>query len=861
MKIWKACFGIEFKRTCKVLAQSVVGFLFFLMLSIGIMVVGSKTFMDSNVVQKIQIGVSIPQGESLLKMATRMISNMDSVDSVADFHYLSEEEALELLDDNKLAVVIVIPESFYEDVDSGINPPAILYFNENSSLSMEMFAEIVRSGVAYLQAAESGVYATADATRPYQLYVDRTKLGDTLANMYMEVIMDREDIYVDCLNSPFGQLQVYGYYFATGALVLMLFMGILFPFLYHKRNRGYEEKLRIYGMKGLRRDSMKILIMSFFMSIVWITMYVVASRISTHYRVYAVNFSWQGIACIVFLTVALASFFNLIYSYLSGADGDSLCLLAIDIIMVLCSGMVIPPSYMPHWMEVVGNLLPLKHFFALFGSVIMEEISYQELWICIGYLIGILFLCAMRDHVADLCMAFDKKQAKRQNLKQLAGHELNKKQQDVSKNDKKHADQNATIFTYFQIQLGMMLRRKSLWLQLLFLVFVLVFVGSIKRPDVESTTMGIYCGTDLESYGHDDYDARVVQCLLQSGSLFDFVIYDDKEEMERDVLDGSIECAFAFSKDFNQRFCSKKLNHLIEYIYTPLTTKGYAARETVFSSVLAVYGEQLNKQEMAKRLYNKAERAQKYEEFKLNGKLSKYENLGDVANEELLDIMYGIYDEQNSFYNESEEIFHLECYIVEPGKSDELGDRLDEAGFLEYEKQKHHETSASKEETAMHNKIKNSYVCVCVAGILGFVLIMMNMSQSLVQDHNIMYLMRRRKRYAYVLQKYLAVSVPIAVVLLFVLWVSSYYNEATVTSYGMSLVRLLLYIVETGLYALVFNRGLRNKRKEIRKDLVLAATIFVAVGMCVVFPFFIDLAEFVPAIKILRYISPIYWIV
>ena len=63
------------------------------------------------------------------------------------------------------------------------------------------------------------------------------------------------------------------YYFTALMLLVMLFSGILFGFLYRKENKAVEQKLKIYGMNALSLSAIKIGIMAFYLWMIeWLFM-------------------------------------------------------------------------------------------------------------------------------------------------------------------------------------------------------------------------------------------------------------------------------------------------------------------------------------------------------------------------------------------------------------------------------------------------------------------------------------------------------------------------------------------------------------------------------------------------------------
>ena len=85
----------------------------------------------------------------------------------------------------------------------------------------------------------------------------------------------------------------------------------------------------------------------------------------------------------------------------------------------------------------------------------------------------------------------------------------------------------------------------------------------------------------------------MLEHLTQRESLFSFVMYDNKEALQEDVIAGKLECGFYFSNNFEKKFEHEKLKNSVSYLCTPLTTKGEVARETFYAALFEVYGAQM----------------------------------------------------------------------------------------------------------------------------------------------------------------------------------------------------------------------------------------------------------------------------
>ena len=265
MKTWIAFFIVECKRTWKTLLKSIGSFCVCLLLTAALVAAFSALMQNAQVFQKVNIGIAIPEGESISRLATQYISSMDSVRSVCDFYYLDEQEAVERLKQGTLQAVVALPEGFYHDVQVGINPPAQIYFPKDAAQNTQVFEELVTAGVSFLQTAEAGVYAALDTASYYGIELQGAGLGDTIAYLFANQMLKRDSVYSSKMLSPLGNLSVVEYYYAAGFAILLMMCGIQFGFLYGKRKRSVEDQLKIRGMGSIRQSVVKVLVMTMFL--------------------------------------------------------------------------------------------------------------------------------------------------------------------------------------------------------------------------------------------------------------------------------------------------------------------------------------------------------------------------------------------------------------------------------------------------------------------------------------------------------------------------------------------------------------------------------------------------------------------
>ena len=284
MRFFLRYLSLEGKKSLIAARKSMVKFIVMLLLIAGGVLAVSLVMKDAGVFQTAEIGVVIPEDEAQTKMVAQFISAMDSVKSVCHFQYLNQDKAMASLEKGTLDAVLSLPEQFYEDVDSGKNTPATIYFPENAPLNTRVFGELVADGVSLLRTAEAGVYATYDTAQIYQAEISRDQIGDVISELYIYEAFDRTSVFQKNVYSSLGKADIHQYYFSAAVLLLFLMMGVNYGYLYQKQSRAVEEKIRIYGIGEGKNALIKVLLMTVPLWLVGVLVYAVGCLVSGKYH-------------------------------------------------------------------------------------------------------------------------------------------------------------------------------------------------------------------------------------------------------------------------------------------------------------------------------------------------------------------------------------------------------------------------------------------------------------------------------------------------------------------------------------------------------------------------------------------------
>lgn len=838
MKTWIAFFIVECKRTWKTLLKSIGSFCACLLLTAVLVAAFSAIMQNAQVFQKVNIGIAIPEGESISRLATQYISSMDSVRSVCDFYYLDEQEAVEQLKQGTLQAVVVLPEGFYHDVQVGINPPAQIYFPKDAVQNTQVFEELVTAGVSFLQTAEAGVYAALDTASYYGVELQGAGLGDTIAYLFAHQMLKRDSVYSAKMLSTMGNLSVAEYYYAAGLVILLMMCGIQFGFLYGKRNRSVEDKLKIRGVGSLRQSVVKILVMTEFLYVTGLLYYFAGIGVAGWTKTYFVFYQGTTWYALLLLCLGIAIYFQVLYELSGSSSQAAVFVFAVNVITIIGAGVLIPEAYLGKEIAGISRFLPMKYWNVYAAGMLEGEISKDSV-------AGTVFFLLM-GMAAGGFLSWRNEKSGQQSHNDIRAHMY----------ARAGRCENIKIapkgFVYYKLQLKLWLKHRICWLQILFLVLLLLVIGGIHVPDAKNSRIGL---TGVTS----GITQTVADRLMQKRDVYQFTTYEGTEELEQAVEAGELECGFVFDKEFAKQYEEGSFTDSITYVYTPFTTKGMAVRETVYGTVLELYGEKLLQQNQ--------------------------ETIVGQSSEEISAMLADRYE----YYLNSDAIFHTEVIYVETDAGMESDLRRAESGsdgqngdadWSENGKPNHNQNSnqnsnqnhnQNSNQNRNHNRIAGqpSDMENLIRGVISCMIFLAvylsGASCKEEKNQHFLSILEKGKRHSYECAGMLAAVTPMMLVGTGLSCLTILQSEmldaasgagfVTATGIGMVIVTEILQMLLLIVVSILFTAcTMCIWKKDMGMLSALPVLILLQIIIC---PVIFDMAVYVPAVKYIRYLCPI----
>ena len=122
--------------------------------------------------------------------------------------------------------------------------------------------------------------------------------------------------------------------------------GIQFGFLYGKRNRSVEDKLKIRGAGSIRQSVVKILVMTEFLYVTGLLYYFAGIGIAIRTGTYFVLYQGKIWYVLLLLCLGIAIYFHVLYELSGSSSQAAVFVFAVNVLTIIGAGILIPDAYL-----------------------------------------------------------------------------------------------------------------------------------------------------------------------------------------------------------------------------------------------------------------------------------------------------------------------------------------------------------------------------------------------------------------------------------------------------------------------------------------------------------------------------------
>ena len=673
-----------------------------------------------------------------------------------------------------------------------------------------------------------------DTASYYGVELQGAGLGNTIAYLFAHQMLKRDSVYSARMLSTMGNLSVAEYYYAAGLVILLMMCGIQFGFLYGKRNRSVEDKLKIRGVGSIRQSVVKILVMTEFLYVTGLLYYFAGIGVAGWTKTYFVFYQGTTWYALLLLCLGIAIYFHVLYELSGSSSQAAVFVFAVNVITIIGAGVLIPEAYQGKEIAGISRFLPMKYWNVYAAGMLEGEISKESVagtvfFLFVGMVAGML-----------LSWGNEKSGQRSHNDIRSCMHAHT----GICENIKKVP----MGFVYYKLQLKLWLKHRICWLQILFLVLLLLVIGGIHIPDTKNSSIGLAGVTS-------GITQTIADHLMQKRDVYQFTTYEGTEELEQAVEAGELECGFVFDKEFAKQYEEGSFTDSITYVYTPFTTKGMAVRETVYGTVLELYGEKLLQQNQ--------------------------ETIVGQSSEEISAMLADRYE----YYLNSDAIFHTEVIYVEtdagmesdlrraePGSDGQNGDAdWPENGKPNHNQNHNQNSNQNSNQNRNQNRIAGQPADMekLIRGVISCMIFLTvylsGASCKEEKNQHFLSILEKGRRRSYECAGMLAAATPMMLVGTGLSCLTILQSEmldaasgagfVTATGIGMVIVTEILQMLLLIVVSILFTAcTMCIWKKDMGMLSALPVLILLQIIIC---PVIIDMAVYVPAVKYIRYLCPI----
>lgn len=323
-------------------------------------------------------------------LETRMMINQmvrsNELKKIVEFLTVTEEQAMSLLEESRVAVVVIIPENFGESVAYGDNFPLQVLGNEQKYLQAQLAKALLESATNLVSAAQTGIatvyeYLDAPGVLPVEV---REQIWQESVYQFTDLALARKEfLQIDTI-SAYGVLTVVEYYTVSAILVFIVGCSLLFLRIANNNlDRKTLQRLTLRNVPMLAVIGSKWLAMT---SVIAVSGFMMVSTVSAMaYTMIGKGFfdlSRAGyVAAMLLLTSGAVCSVILAWAVFVPKAGQKDFILMIGIVaLLISSGIIIPLSYLSAGFSKIVALNPFYWLADAWSSALFSAAHYP-IWL------------------------------------------------------------------------------------------------------------------------------------------------------------------------------------------------------------------------------------------------------------------------------------------------------------------------------------------------------------------------------------------------------------------------------------------------------------------------------------------------
>ncbi|MDQ2088119.1 ABC transporter permease [Herbivorax sp. ANBcel31] len=299
---------------------------------------------EETVVQPISIGV-VDRDDTIESRI--LINQLSDIDLIAEINRVSEEDAVTLIDENKIAAAVIVPEGFISSVVSGENKSITILGNAKREQQAIIIRTLVTGASNIVSSGQAVLYSYSKFVN--ETGIARDELNQEFNALSEDIVMsslDRSNVVSEIRTYPQDNLTATEHYTASLLALFLLFSAVpVSKLLLVERTSGIASRRETTNLGGSRVLASK-LIVSLFVSVFQMSLiFFITSKVFNNY--------W-GAGFFITLAIFLSGIFavscwSLFVSVISNNQRQFEVISSMGILfMALIGGSIYPIAKMPN---------------------------------------------------------------------------------------------------------------------------------------------------------------------------------------------------------------------------------------------------------------------------------------------------------------------------------------------------------------------------------------------------------------------------------------------------------------------------------------------------------------------------------
>lgn len=353
----------------------------------------------SNLIEAKVAVVSDDADNYYIDFAMEMLGNMESTSGYLKFIPMDVTSAQKALNNGDVIAIMIMPPGVIDSILNGTNTPIQLIFKNKSDLMSVLFYEIASAGTSLLSSAQAGTYATAEiyvmagATSELNTAFERVDLVN------FSYVLTREDLFKTTPVSFGGTNNVFLFYIVSAFVLVAIISGCAYAGCFAQNTNAFCMQLSSNGITTYKYFNIQALAFSTFNFVTYFILLLLSKLLIgilnydfTNW--FQITITPSSILILLLISIFLSEYAILLANLPADTSISVLLFFITGCILVFLSGCIIPLAFLPGFIRLLADYLPISSMQMLWIGIFDGSISnFSDLSVYKNQIITLILYC------------------------------------------------------------------------------------------------------------------------------------------------------------------------------------------------------------------------------------------------------------------------------------------------------------------------------------------------------------------------------------------------------------------------------------------------------------------------------------